>query len=118
MKSMGVKVSKNVIVISEWLPKEKCEQALLDVFLDLARKTLKSESGCIQYNVSKQMTHHNTTAPRDFKIMLMQEFKSIEDFEKHCEAPYVLTLFDQLIANKNTALIDNYECRVFSKAAI
>lgn len=111
-------MSKNVIVISEWLPKEKCEQALLDVFLDLARKTLKSESGCIQYNVSKQMTHHNTTAPRDFKIMLMQEFKSIEDFEKHCEAPYVLTLFDQLIANKNTALIDNYECRVFSKAAI
>jgi len=111
-------VQKNVIVISEWLPKENCEQDIFEVFRDLARQTLLAESGCIQYNVSKQMAHHNTTEPRAFKFMLMQEFKSIEDFEKHCKAPYVVALFDRLIANKNTSPIDNYECRVFSKASI
>ena len=113
-----VKMSKNVIVISEWLPKENCEQDIFEIFRDLARQTLETEKGCIQYNVSTQVTHPNTTSPRDFKIMLMQEFKSIEDFEKHCEAPYVAALFDKLIADQNTSLIDNYECRVFSKAAI
>ncbi len=111
-------MSKNVIVISEWLPKRNLEQDIFEVFRDLARQTLSSEKGCIQYNVSKHMTHHYTTEPRDFKIMLMQEFKSIEDFEKHCEAPYVVALFDRLIANKNTSPIENYECRVFSKASI
>lgn len=111
-------MSKHVIVISEWLPKENCEQDLLEIFHDLARKTLEAEKGCIQYNVSKQMAHPSTTEPRDFKIMLMEEFQSIEDFEKHCEAPYVAALFNKLFANKNTSLVDNYECRVFSKATI
>jgi quinol monooxygenase YgiN len=111
-------VPKNVIVISEWLPKENCEHGLFEAFRDLAWQTLSAEKECIQYIVSKQMTHHNTTQPRDFKIMLMQEFKSIEDFERHCEAPYVVALFDKLVSNKNTSLIDNYECRVFSKESI
>jgi len=54
-------MSKHVIVISEWLPKENCEQNIFETFLDLARKTLEAEKGCIQYNVSKQMTHPSTT---------------------------------------------------------
>jgi quinol monooxygenase YgiN len=111
-------MSDKVIVISEWLPKANCEQEAFEIFLNLARKTLNAERGCLQYNVSKQMTHPNTTGPRNFKIMLMQEFKSIEDFDQHCAAPYVAELFDKLIANKNTSLIKNYECRAFFKAPL
>jgi hypothetical protein len=47
----------------------------------------------------------------------MQEYESVEDFEKHCEAPYVVEAFEVLLENKGTALIDNYECRIFSKVA-
>ena len=109
---------EHIIVISEWLPKENYEQHVFEVFHDLAQKTLEAEKGCLQYNISKQISHPNTTGPRDFIIMLMQEFKCIEDFEKHCEAPYVVDLFDKLILNKNDPLIENYECRVFLKTVI
>jgi quinol monooxygenase YgiN len=102
--------------MSEWLPKENHEQEILDFFLDLACKTLEAENGCLQYVVSKQMAHPNATDPRDFKIMLMQEYESIEDFEKHCQAPYVIALFDKLIVNEDNSPIDNFECRVFSRA--
>jgi quinol monooxygenase YgiN len=110
-------MSEHILLISEWLPKENCEQRLLEAFQDLARKTLDDEKGCVQFNVSKQLLHSKTTAPRDFKIMLMQEYESVEDFEKHCEAPYVVEAFEVLLENKGTALIDNYECRIFSKVA-
>ena len=107
-----------IMLISEWLPKENFEQEVFEAFCGIARQTLAAEEGCIQFNVSKQLLHPNTTEPRNFKIMLMQEYKSITDFEKHCEAPYVVALFDELIKNRNPPLIENYECRIFSKAEI
>lgn len=108
-------MSKHVFVVSEWLPKEGCEQALWDSFKKLVATTLKNEKGCVRAHVTKQIAHPGAPGKSKFTIVLLQEYVDVHAFDIHCASEYVANAFQELLANPDTALIADWQCRLFSE---
>ncbi len=108
----------HVFVVSEWLPKPGCEQALWDSFKALLATTLNNEKGCIRAHVTKQIQHPGATGKSKYTIVLLQEYESLCAFDIHCASAYVAQAFKELLENPDTALIADWQCRLFSEADI
>ena len=108
-------MSDHVFVVSEWLPKKNCEQELLNVFKKLLALTLEKEKGCISARVTKQIAHPGSPGKSKYTIVLMQEYVDIKAFDIHCAATYVTDFFKQYIVNKNTAVVEDWSCRLFGE---
>jgi len=105
----------NVLVISEWLPKKNHEQILLESFKKLASLTLEKEQGCLKYNVTRQILHPGTKGQSKYTIILVEEFANIEAFEIHCQSEHVSDFVKNYIENKNTGVVEDWRCRIFSE---
>lgn len=108
-------MSKHVFVVSEWLPKEDCEQALWERFKKLMATTLKNEEGCVRAHATKQIPHPGAPSKSKFKIVLLQEYVNLAAFDIHCASEYVANAFKELIENPKTSLIADWQCRLFSE---
>lgn len=107
-------MSKNYFVISEWLPKASCEQELLDVFKRLAAMTLEKENGCLRYHVTRQERHPGAPGQTEYPIILIQEYATKADFDKHCDSEYVSKFAEKYLINEETKLIDDWRCRLLA----
>lgn len=106
-----------VFVVSEWLPKEGHEQELWQCFKELLALTLKKEPGCKRAHVTRQMVHPGAPSKSKFKIVLLQEYENVQAFDMHCQSEYVAHFFKTYIENKETAIVAEWQCRLFSEAA-
>lgn len=108
-------MSEHVFVISEWLPKENCEEECWKQFKKLMALTLENESGCISARATRQIPHPNSPGKSKYTIVLQQEYVNIKAFDIHCAADYVKDLVKKYIENEKTAIIKEGTCRLFSE---
>ncbi|MBS0585976.1 MAG: hypothetical protein JSR76_06730 [Verrucomicrobia bacterium] len=93
-------MSGHVFVVSEWLPKENCEEKLWIALKELMALTKKNESGCIRAHATRQISHQGAPGKSKYKIILLQEYVDLKAFDMHCQASYVKSSFMSLfIAN-------------------
>lgn len=100
-------MSGHVFVVSEWLPKENCEQELWKQFKQLMALTLENESGCIRAHATRQILHPGTPGKSKYKIVLLQEYVDIKAFDIHCNADYVINLFKKYIQDEQTSIVQD-----------
>lgn len=110
-------MSTHVFVISEWLPKEKCEQKCWTQFKELMALTLKNETGCLSARVTRQVSHPGSPGKSKYTIVLQQEYIDVKAFDIHCNANYVKNFVEKYIENEETAIIQDGTCRLFSEAS-
>lgn len=108
-------MSDHVFVVSEWLPKEGYSAELTKYFKELMALTKAKEPGCISARVTHQISHPGAPSKSKFTIVLMQEYASIEAFDNHCVTDYVARFFKTYIENKDTAIVEDWNCRLFSE---
>ena len=78
-------MSGHVFVVSEWLPKENCEEELWNLLKELMALTKKNESGCIRAHATRQIPHPGAPGKSKYKIVLLQEYVDIKAFDIHCQ---------------------------------
>lgn len=108
-------MSDHVFVISEWLPTVGCEQKLWNYFNELVKLTLQNEQGCIRAHAMKQIPHPGAPSESKFTIVLQQEYVDVDAFNIHCDSEYVKKAFEECIGNEDTALVADWQCRLFSE---
>lgn len=108
-------MSGPVFVVSEWLPKENCEQELWKQFKNLMAVTLKNESGCIRAHATRQISHPGAPGKSKYKIILLQEYVDTKAFDIHCGKDYVTNFVKKYIENKETSLVEDGRVRLFSE---
>ena len=108
-------MSDHVFVVSEWLPKENCEEELWQQFKQLVELTLKNESGCVRAHVTRQIPHSGAPGKSKYKIVLLQEYIDVNAFNAHCGSDYVAHLVKYCIEDKETSLVQDWQCRLFAE---
>jgi len=108
-------MSGHVFVVSEWLPKENCEEELWNFFKELMALTKKNESGCVRAHATRQIPHLGAPGKSKYKIILLQEYVDIKAFDVHCQADYVKSAFKKYIENKETSIVKEWNVRLFSE---
>lgn len=108
-------MSGHVFVVSEWLPKENKDQEALDHFKKLLATTREKEKGCLRAHATRQIKHPGSPGVSKYKIVLFQEYVDIKAFDIHCNADYVTSFFKKYIENKESAIIEDWQCRLFSE---
>ena len=103
-----------VFVISEWQPKLGKERALLQQFEKLVAQT-RQESGCINAYILQHIDHPNSPTPSNYSLVAMQQYESVEAFEKHCAQAYVKQFFATVVEGETTALVADWRCRLFKE---
>ncbi len=104
-------MSKKIYCIAHFRAKERKEQELLKVLQNL-EPLAQREDGCVQYLVTKQMTHPNATGT-SFPIIFNEIWDSKESFELHCEKPYIKDFFQTHCVNKD-GLVEEFNVCVYS----
>lgn len=108
-------MSSHVFVVSEWLPKEGCENELYVKFKKLMAQTLKNEKGCLRAHATKQISHPGSLGKSKYTIILLQEYVDLKAFDIHCAADYTANAFKELVDDPTTALVADWRCRLFSE---
>ena len=108
-------MSNHVFVVSEWLAKENHEQELREQFKKLLKISLENEPGCISARVTQQVKHPGAPSSSKYTIVLLQEYADVEAFDLHCKTEYVAEFFKNCIENKETAIVEHWQCRLLSE---
>lgn len=108
-------MSNHVFVVSEWLPKEGCEEELWTRFKALMAITKENEPGCIRAHATKQISHPGSPGKSKYKIVLLQEYVDVSAFDIHCSSDYVAGYFKKYVEDEETALVKEWTCRLFSE---
>lgn len=108
-------MSGHVFVVSEWLAKEGCEQQLWDYFKKLMALTSEKEDGCVRAHATRQISHPGAPGKSKYTIILLQEYVDVKAFDKHCASDYVQKAFKELVADPETGLIADWQCRLFGE---
>ena len=82
----------HVFVVSEWIPKEDCDQELWERFKKLMELSRK-EDGCVRAHATRQISHPGSPSKSKYTIVLLQEYVDIGAFDIHCAADYVTGFF-------------------------
>ncbi|NNM60060.1 MAG: hypothetical protein HKM04_09645 [Legionellales bacterium] len=109
-------MSKHVFVVSEWLAKEGCEQVLWKQVKKLMALTSEKEKGCVRAHATRQIPHPGAPSKSKYTIILLQEYIDLKAFDIHCASDYVEKAFKDLVENKETGLVADWRCRLFSEA--
>ncbi|HEV2613839.1 MAG TPA: antibiotic biosynthesis monooxygenase [Gammaproteobacteria bacterium] len=109
-------MSNPVFVVSEWLAKEGKDAELWDVLNGLMVLS-RQEKGCVRAHATRQISHPGSPSTSKYTIVLLQEYNDIAAFDAHCAADYVTNAFKQFIENKDTAIVEDWQCRLFSEEA-
>ena len=101
-------MSKKIYCIASFKAKTGKEQDLLEVLQGLEPKTSR-EDGCIQYIVTKQISHPNAEGI-SFPIVFNEIWESKEAFEIHCNKEYIKDFFQAHCVDKDGFVEDSNVC--------
>lgn len=108
-------MSDHVFVVSEWLPKDGCDQVLWLKCKKLMAQTLENEKGCLRAHATRQIMHPGSPGKSKYTIILLQEYVDLKAFDIHCTAEYVVNAFKELVNDPATAVVADWRCRLFSE---
>lgn len=108
-------MADSVFVVSEWLAKKGHEKELWDKFKELLSLTKQKEKDCIRAHVTRQIPHPGSPGKSMYTIVLLQEYANVEAFDIHCDADYVKNFFKKYVENSETAIVEDWQCRLFSE---
>ncbi len=108
-------MSGHVFVVSEWLAKENHDEELWKRAKEIMECTLKNEQGCVRAHAWRQISHPGSPGQSKYKIVCHQEYDSIDAFDLHCQAPYIAHFFKTSVENPETAIVEDWTCRLFSE---
>lgn len=104
-------MSKKVYCIASFEAKDGKENELLEILQALEPKTIR-EDGCIQYIVTKQITHPNATGT-SLPIVFNEIWESQEAFELHCNKEYITSFFQNQCVDTN-GLVKKFNVCVYT----
>ena len=104
-------MSNRLYCIASFRAKEGKEQELLETLRALEPIT-NAEKGCIQYIVTKHYEHPNATG-KSYPIVFNEIFESKEDFESHCNQPYITDFFETHCV-KEDGLVEDFNVCVYT----
>lgn len=104
-------MSKKIYCIASFKAKEGKEQELFEVLRSLEPQTTR-EDGCIQYIVTKHIQNPYATGT-SFPIVFNEIWASKEDFEEHCNKPYITNFFQSQCVDEN-GLVEDFNVCVYS----
>ncbi len=107
-------MSGHVFVVSEWLPKANKDPELWKQAKEIMILTGK-EKGCIKAHAMRQIMHSSAPGKSKYTIVLFQEYVNLEAFDIHCKADYVAKFFERYVKNEETAIVEEWTCRLFSE---
>ncbi len=107
-------MSSQILVVSEWLPKENQEEALFDSFKKLAKTTLEKEKECLKYHVTRQTAHPASKGESKYPILLVQEYVNVDAFNHHCTSEHVAAFTQSQFEQPEKSMIEDWRCRVFN----
>ena len=87
-------MSKRVYCIASFEAKDGLNEELFKVLQSLEPQTIR-EDGCIQYIVTKHISHPNATG-KSFPIVFNEIWESQEAFELHCNKPYIKEFLEKI----------------------
>ncbi len=105
----------HVFVVSEWLAKENQDEELWQALKKIMTLAKENETGCIRAHATRQILHPGSPGKSKYKIVLLQEYADVKAFDVHCSAPYVIDAFKNYVENEETALVQDWTCRLFSE---
>jgi len=108
-------MSNHVFVVSEWLAKVNHEQELRERLKNILDLSLENEKGCLSARVTRQIEHPGSPTKSKYTIILLQEYVNVQAFDIHCNADYVTSFFKTYIENKDTAIVEDWRCRLLSE---
>jgi len=82
------KAEKEIVCIAQFMAKEGKEDELLEALHSLIARTRK-EAGYIRYELNQAIDNPRT-------ITFNEKFRSKEDFDFHCNTPYIKGFFDNV----------------------
>jgi quinol monooxygenase YgiN len=104
-------MSKIIYCIAQFTPKDGKFDELFNELKSLEPDTLR-EDGCISYRVTKHIK--NEYAQGDsMPIVFNEQWASKEDFENHCNKPYIIEFFQKHCINKD-GLVKEYNVSVYT----
>lgn len=109
-------MSDHVFVVSEWLPKENCEEKLWKVLKNVMALSAENERGCVRAHATRQISHPGAAGKSKYKIVLLQEYIDIEAFDIHCKADYVTDAFKNYVEDEKTSLVKEWTIRLLSES--
>lgn len=104
-------MSKKIYCIASFEAKEGKQEDLLEVLQALEPRTTR-EDGCIQYIVTKHITHPNAMG-KSFPIVFNEIWESNEAFVKHCNEKYIRDFF-QAQCVEETGLVRDFNVTVYT----
>jgi len=104
-------MSKKIYCIASFEAKQGKEKQLIEVLQALEPKTTR-EDGCIQYIVTKHISHPNAMG-KSFPIVFNEIWESKEAFEEHCNKSYI-TEFFQTHCVEESGLVKDFNVTVYS----
>ncbi|MGB6329305.1 MAG: antibiotic biosynthesis monooxygenase [Halarcobacter sp.] len=104
-------MSKKVYCIASFEAKDGKEQELLETLQALEPQSSR-EDGCIQYLVTKHISHENAMG-KSFPIVFNEIWASKEAFELHCNKAYITDFFEKHCVDKN-GLVKDFNVCVYS----
>lgn len=103
-------MSKKLYCIASFKAKEGKDKELFQTLQALEPQTLR-EDGCIQYIVTKHISHPNATG-ESFPIVFNEIWASKEAFEEHCNKPYIVDFFQTHCLSED-GLVEKYNVCVY-----
>ena len=97
------KAEKEIVCIAQFTAKKGKENELLEALHILITPTRK-EAGYIRYELNQAIDNPRT-------ITFNEKFRSKEDFDSHCETPYIKGFFD----NVAPSLIDGVTVTLYKE---
>ncbi|WP_419770922.1 MAG: putative quinol monooxygenase [Candidatus Marinarcus sp.] len=104
-------MSKKIYCVAGFKAKKGKEEALFKVLQNLEPQTQR-EDGCIQYLVTKHISHPNATGD-SLPIVFNEIWRDKAAFELHCAKEYITDFFQTHCLNKD-GLVEEYNVCVYS----
>ncbi|RXJ58036.1 putative quinol monooxygenase [Candidatus Marinarcus aquaticus] len=104
-------MSKKIYCIASFKPKKGKFNELFRTLQALEPQTQR-EDGCIQYLVTKHISHPNAQG-ESFPIVFNEIWASKEDFEAHCAKEYITTFFQKECIDEN-GLVEAFNVCTYS----
>lgn len=104
-------MSNMIYCIAQFTPKEGKFNTLFQTLKALEADTLREE-GCLEYRVTKHIQNPFAEG-KSMPIVFHEKWRSIEDFEQHCQRKEIIHFFEKECLNKN-GLVLSYNVTTYS----
>ncbi|HEF0976280.1 TPA: antibiotic biosynthesis monooxygenase [Escherichia coli] len=99
---------KNIVCVARYKAKKERLNDLILALQELTPPT-RQEAGCLQYDLCHE-PEYKEAAGDIWDVCFIEKWKSILDFELHCNKPYIKSFFNE----ESKKIVEKSDIRIFS----